>query len=375
MAVRRNTPLVIPPNTVDPDLLVTFNPVNVVVTNYFSFGFVGGVVPKTASNFPTRTSVLQQVPVLADQMPFIFGWPGQVTYLIPPSVVGPMPARPMNGTSYSNFSFVFEPIEYFGKKGTPFRLPKAVFSDETFSTRRAGGGTGTDYVTHLADPAIYGPLNAAGISLLMYGGTTNDGSFCPILEPFAAADGLVDAGIFINPTLYPSPPFPFPPPLGVNYSDYTIDPTTFMGGQMLTFTWHGNFMPYTYYYNAVGNTQTIFMGNVLNFQLDTGIAGPGGLNFFLYTDVLTGLVDNEIAQVELGIGNFEKYRHVFVIDVNGWLITPPLGSLGFNISDYPGYNSVLSMLSEPWMKVVMADLSNPASAAAVIAAEAADFFS
>ena len=374
MALKPFLPIVAPKNTIDRGMqyAITFTGELEVPPGFiFSPGvpfaapfetgdwippFLGGVVPKNSKGFPPALDNF-------DNLPVVLGWAGQFQFY--QTNLGPVvfPPRPLNGPVvgdpvYETYS-CYEPKLYYGKTGTLLiGWPQAVISNSGAVSFRGDPDDPTPANVTIDDPSIAKPLTNQGISLLCIQSGGQGINFYPLLQPFPVS-GMMPGQITLDASAYGDTPPPGPPLLGKPYWDFTIDPTCFTGGEILSFSWHGATPPYTIF--TVTDTTD---GGVPPWATGViNILGGGPPNARLTTIVLSSLIANHISQVASAIGSLVNFRHVFVVDSG----CPNLGI-------YPNPTSALSLLNAPWIKVRMADFSDPSMPASVIADEVALFF-
>lgn len=332
MAVKTNFPLVIPENTIDvTDLESTF-PGFPAVDAFPGTGYgqtdyapvmVGGVVPKNSSGFPPSFSDMATMPV-------ILGQPGQLY-----SISGnPLPPRPAQGSAlFPEITGIFDPPLYFGKALTPLKVPLCVISASKFNDIDVGSTAPTSVTTF---------LNDLGITFLGISPATGGTSGYALLQSFPVATEFYSGITQIFGA-------------GAKIDDFTIDPTCFFGGKLLSISWHWASMPYTLNTTSNRVNTPLFSGPVTEFDAP----GPDPINITVTAD---GLLSNHITQVNAAIGTLVKFRHVFVVDPNS------------SFNTYPSWDAILGSLTQPWMEVVNADLTDPSTPLTVIEALVADFF-
>lgn len=297
--------------------------------------FFGGSILKSFKGLPMSTSDLSTFPL-------IIGWPGQFYY----SSGQLLPSRPMAGSVIGSFK-CYDPESYFGSISAPIQVPKAVISNDTSASFA------------IDSPETLDLLSEQGISLLLAQSPVESpgfqgfiGNYYPLLQAFPV-NNTIDTGIFFNPD------FVGPGQPAQNYIDFTIDPSCFLGGDILSFSWHPDYMPYTATYFDIGGVEKRWLGNIQNFT------NPGG-TLDKTTSYANGLLTNHVAQVNSVIGNFSKFRHVFVYDSNSSFNTWPSWNIAIN---------AIIALRQDWIVLIDAKLSDPTTAASVIAEQVEDFFS
>lgn len=240
---------------------------------------------------------------------------------------------------------------------------------EGYSRRDDGGGSTTLLTLNLNDSVIAAAVNSMGINYLVSPTLSMTGQPGAIYEPLQA---FPISGVVFNETRVAADYLPVGPPGPADpiFSDLAIDPTCFIGGRILSFSWSGQ-PPYT----KAAATGTDGAGNAIPFW-SAGVSGTFGSGtdpLVPSTEIYTSVLANHIDQINAAIARVVDFRHVFVHDGgrDSFLFS---GSVSAISAICPNWDGVFASLNQPWMRVRSEDFSDSAMPASVIAEEVADFF-